>query len=556
MDMIGKIKRGKCFAGVCRYVLQANKKVPGKIVASNMVSQTPAELGREFELFASTNARVKVPVKHFSLSFAEQDGQVDNDVKVPLALDYMEKMGYGDSQYIVVSHDRTDHDHAHDHIHIVANAVALNGTWVNDRLDWKRSQNVLRDLEREYNLTPVLSSWDKKRDLNQATRCDRRVERLIANGLQPNQIERTHADIQTKIELAATGATSMTQFCARLQTQGIEPIPKITRTGRVQGISYRSGDLVTRGSDLDRASFPALQQRGIEFTPARDLVSLRTVLQGGKLEVDRDWVVPTPATIEAENLSVTSEIQFTSPEISENLLVTTQNAITPTKSSAEQEAEDETMIIVAHAYPELMADPAYQQAVARSAARNQEKLRLVRTANKTASTHPVITTRPIVKWQPTMSQPTKQDTIDTINRSIEEQGSSFRAGNYRLELISPDRIEVNYRDKLVMFVNPIVEQWESHLIEPTNASPTINQHEAALTQSLLAELNLSQEHEQAVESVSQQEFAHEIEQVQVQQSITEMEVQFAPEIEVDFGEYRRQEQTRNRERKVDRGWSR
>jgi Relaxase/Mobilisation nuclease domain len=554
--MIGKIKRGKSFAGVCKYVLQENKKVPGRIIGGNMEGRTPSELAREFEVLAAFNDRVKVPVKHFSLSFAETDEKVSDDVKVLLALDYMDKMGYGDSQYIVVSHDRTDHDHAHDHIHIVANSVAMDGSWVNDRLDWKRSQNVLRDLEREYNLTPVLSSWDKKRDLNQATRCDRRVGRLIANGVQPSEIDQTHTDIQTKIDLAATGATSMTQFCARLQALEIEPIPKITRTGKVQGISYRSGNLVVRGSDMDRASFPALQQRGIEFTPARDLVSLRTVLKGGKLEVDQDWVIPSPTTIEIENLPATSEIQFTSPEISENLLVTTQNAITPTKSSAEQEAEDETMIIVAHAYPELMADPAYQQAVARSAARHQEKLRLVRTANKTASTPPVITTRPIVKWQPTISQPTKQDTIDTINRSIEEQGSSFRAGNYRLEVISPDRIEVNYRDKLVMFVNPIVEQWESHLIEPTNASPTINQHEAALTQSLLAALNLSQEHEQAVESISQQEFAHQIEQVQVQQSITEIEVQFAPEIEVDFGEYRRQEQTRDRERKVDQGWSR
>lgn len=301
--MIGKIKRGKAFGRVCDYVLKQDKKVPGRIIGGNMVGQTAPELTREFELIASLNSKVKMPVKHFSLSFAEQDGIVSDDAKSLLAMDYMEKMGYGDSQYVIVSHDRTDHDHAHDHIHIVANTVTVSGVWVDDWLNWKRSQTVLRTLELEHNLTPVISSWDKQRDKLAATRHDRRVEKLIANGVQPDEIERTRAEIQSKIELAATGATSMTQFCARLQLLEIDPIPKITRTGKVQGISYRSGDLVVRGSDLDSGSFPALQQRGIKFNPGRDLASLRSALKGERLEVDRDWVIPSTPIVEQKSES-------------------------------------------------------------------------------------------------------------------------------------------------------------------------------------------------------------------------------------------------------------
>lgn len=287
--MIGKIKRGKSFAGVCNYVLKQDKEVSSKIISGNMSGKTPTELAHEFELFASLNSRVRVPVKHFSLSFAEQDGIVSDDVKSLLAMDYMDRMGYGDSQYIVVSHSRSDHDHTHDHIHIVANAVAMDGKWVNDRLDWKRSQNVLRELERAYNLTSVVSSWDKKRDRNQATRRDRRVERLIASGVQPSEIDRTRADIQSKIDLAAPGAVSMTQFCKRLRNLNVETIPKITRTGKVQGISYRSGDLVVRGSDLKNASFPALQSlRGISYEPTRDLSNLQTVCEPTSQLVKKD----------------------------------------------------------------------------------------------------------------------------------------------------------------------------------------------------------------------------------------------------------------------------
>jgi Relaxase/Mobilisation nuclease domain len=244
-----------------------------------------------------------------------------------LAIDYMEKMGYGDSQYVVVSHDRTDHDHAHDHIHIVANAVAVSGVWVDDWLNWKQSQTVLRELEREHNLTPVISSWDKQRDKSAATRHDRRVDRSCASGMQPSEIDRTHAEIQSLIDLAATGATSITQFCARLQVLAIDPIAKITRTGKVQGISYRSGDVVVRGSDLKSASFPALQQRGIGFDPARDLANLRSAIKGVRLEADREWLENRIVTTEAENLEVTAELVFTPPEIPIIPTVTTESEV-------------------------------------------------------------------------------------------------------------------------------------------------------------------------------------------------------------------------------------
>ena len=371
--MIGKIKRGKSFAGVCDYVLRENKQAPGRIIGGNMCSQTPQELAREFEVFAALNTRVKVPVKHFSLSFAEEDGVVSDDTKHLLAMDYMEQMGYGNSQYVVVDHDRTDHDHAHDHIHIVANSVAMDGTWVNDRLDWKHSQTVLRALEPEHNLTPVVSSWDKVREKSVASKLGYQVERSLARGMELSQIEQTHTEIQSRIEQAATGATSITQFCSQLQVLKIKPIAKITRTGKVQGISYGSGDVVVRGSDLKGASFPALQQRGIKFDPARDLNSLRSAIRGIQIEIDRDWVEKLPV-IEAENLEVATELVFAPPEILENPIVTADPVSTLPEiatiesplSDYEQEWKDRDWIRVIADYPELKQEPGYQAAAARS----------------------------------------------------------------------------------------------------------------------------------------------------------------------------------------------
>jgi Relaxase/Mobilisation nuclease domain len=284
--MIGKIKRGSSFRKICEYLLNPDKADQPKIISGNLSSSTPESLAAEFAIFAALNGRVKMTVKHFSLSFAPEDGVVSNDVKRTLAADYIDRMGYGDCQYLVVSHSRSDHDH--DHIHIVANAVAMDGKWVNDWMNWKQSQTILRDLEREYELTPVTSSWDKARDISMATRADRRVERQLANGVELDEIDRTHDTIQTKINLAASAPT-ISQFCMRLQALEVETIPRITRTGKVQGFSYKLGDVVTRGSDLDNASFPMLQSiRGISYDPDRDLANLRNLGRREKLEIHPD----------------------------------------------------------------------------------------------------------------------------------------------------------------------------------------------------------------------------------------------------------------------------
>jgi Relaxase/Mobilisation nuclease domain len=286
--MIGKIKRGSSFRKICEYLLNPDKADQPEIISGNLSSSTPESLAAEFAIFAALNGRVKMTVKHFSLSFAPEDGVVSNDVKRTLAADYIDRMGYGDCQYLVVSHSRSDHDHDHDHIHIVANAVGMDGKWVNDWMNWKQSQTILRDLEKEYELTPVTSSWDKARDISMATRADRRVERQLASGVKLEEIDRTHGTIQDKINLAASAPT-ISQFCMRLQALEVETIPRITRTGKVQGFSYKLGDVVTRGSDLDNASFPMLQSiRGIRYDPDRDLANLRKLGRREKLEIHPD----------------------------------------------------------------------------------------------------------------------------------------------------------------------------------------------------------------------------------------------------------------------------
>jgi hypothetical protein len=68
-------------------------------------------------------------------------------------------MGFDDNQYVVVRHC----DRAHDHIHIIASRIKLDGSCVSDSWDHLRIQTVMRELEQEFNLTPVESTWEKEK---------------------------------------------------------------------------------------------------------------------------------------------------------------------------------------------------------------------------------------------------------------------------------------------------------------------------------------------------------------------------------------------------------
>ena len=57
-------------------------------------------------------------------------------------------------KYIMFRHE----DAGHPHFHILVNRIGYDGSVVSDSNDYARSEKVLRDLERKYNLTQVIGS--------------------------------------------------------------------------------------------------------------------------------------------------------------------------------------------------------------------------------------------------------------------------------------------------------------------------------------------------------------------------------------------------------------
>ena len=98
MKGMRKIKRGKSFAGVVRYVLQpgAHHKSDPVVIGGNMLSGSVLELISEFNDTKQLRPDVQKPVWHNSLRLPDGES-LSNDQWVTIADDYMKRMGFSDT---------------------------------------------------------------------------------------------------------------------------------------------------------------------------------------------------------------------------------------------------------------------------------------------------------------------------------------------------------------------------------------------------------------------------------------------------------------------------
>jgi hypothetical protein len=82
----------------------------------------------------------------------------------------------------------------------------------------------------------------------------------------------TTAELTGVIEQAAKANPTMSTFVARLQESGVQVIPSIQSSGRLNGMSYRYQGTVIKGSALGRQfTATGIQERlGVAYDPNRD----------------------------------------------------------------------------------------------------------------------------------------------------------------------------------------------------------------------------------------------------------------------------------------------
>jgi Relaxase/Mobilisation nuclease domain len=181
------------------------------------------------------------------------------------------------NQYLVVQH----HDRSHQHIHILANRIDLNGKSVNDWRSKKRTEKILRGIEKDYGLEVLPCSWEK---------ADRRKSTNQRYGQRVAVVE----PLQSVIDKAINHSGNLRDFQAFLQFYGVEVRLRDgdLDLGKASGISYRWNNVCYKSSDLgslysageviDRLSrgmttSPVITEK--DFGLSRDLTALDNSLE-------------------------------------------------------------------------------------------------------------------------------------------------------------------------------------------------------------------------------------------------------------------------------------
>lgn len=231
--MIAKIIKGTSFSGVLAYIL-GKQEGKARILHAEGVRQDalPHEIANDFALQASMRPTVKKPVCHTILSFSAEDAErLDDKTMNKLALQYLQKMGYGDTQYLIVRHL----DREHPHLHICINRIGNNGKSISDSNEKYRSTKVCKELTE----TNQLKWGEGKKAVKR--------HRLRGN----DQLRYTIFDA---VKATLPLCTNWQELSSELQKQGIEVQFKTKgQTEKVEGVIFSMNGVSFSGSHIDRS---------------------------------------------------------------------------------------------------------------------------------------------------------------------------------------------------------------------------------------------------------------------------------------------------------------
>lgn len=231
--MIGSITKGSSLSGCVEYALalKEKNKEARLLHSEGLLTDTPKDIVDGFECQRHLNSRVQHWCGHISLSYSPEDSaRLSDEAMVKLALEYMEKMGIKNTQFIIVRHL----DKEHPHCHIVYNRVDNDGRCVSDSFEYYRSNAICKELKLKHDLT-FGENKDKVK-----------VDRLKGRS-------KTRQEIYLAVQAAKRAAKDWTTFQRELAQKGISAKKKYRRNStEVEGLSYTKDGRKFKASQIDR----------------------------------------------------------------------------------------------------------------------------------------------------------------------------------------------------------------------------------------------------------------------------------------------------------------
>lgn len=256
--MTGNQIKGKGFRGALRYNLEKVDKGLAEILDHDFASISERRIMKEIEMIKVLRPNLQKYFYHTSINFPPSE-ELSNDIMKQIGLDYLEANGFRMHQFIMFRH----YDANHPHLHILVNRIGYDGSLVSDSNDFSRSEKVLRELEKKYNLTQVIPSKEAK------------VRAITKDELE--MTKRTNApshkmNLQSIIRKILQDRPGLTteEFINALRNNRINVLFNQASTGYVSGISYGYKGMTIKGAKLGNDFKWCSIKNKIDYNQVRD----------------------------------------------------------------------------------------------------------------------------------------------------------------------------------------------------------------------------------------------------------------------------------------------
>ena len=285
-----KIKRGKSFAGVVRYVLQpgAHHKSDPVVIGGNMLSGSVLELISEFNDTKQLRPDVQKPVWHNSLRLPDGES-LSNDQWVTIADDYMKRMGFSDTHlrcYVL-------HDDGGQHIHIIASRIdMLGGKLYLGRNENLISTRIITELEIDHALTVTKAASSLSNTKPKRKRISRNEQMLSERTGLPSPKEA----LQQILDKSLADTPDLLTFIKRLEEAEVGWTANVASTGKMNGFSFSYRDIAFKASQLGKSYSWANLSNRLNYDPDH-LEAMRTGIPPKEPLAPAPAPAPAPATI-------------------------------------------------------------------------------------------------------------------------------------------------------------------------------------------------------------------------------------------------------------------
>ena len=227
--MIGKIVQGADFRGVVNYVLQKPDAEP--LGSRGLRNDSIDHIVESFRTQATLNPIAKL-VAHISLDFSAYNKErLTNKMMLQIAYEYLNLMGYGNTQVLIVRH----HDREHPHLHLVINRIDNDGRRISDKNERVRNAKICRELSEKYGLYIAPNK-----------------ERVKRHRLR--EPDKTKYEIYDAIRDSLPSCHNWNDITTVLRKQGIDTEFKHKgSTSTIEGVKFTKNGYTFSGSKVDKA---------------------------------------------------------------------------------------------------------------------------------------------------------------------------------------------------------------------------------------------------------------------------------------------------------------